>query len=78
MFLECKIIDKENKAYVTSSESMNSDIQYGYMEFNGEIPFDKKELIMKFDKIYVHPKEKVKLKVDINNKTIDENPYRSG
>ena len=63
---------------MTSSESMNSDIQYGYMEFNGEIPFDKKELIMKFDKIYVHPKEKVKLKVDINNKTIDENPYRSG
>lgn len=45
------------------------------MEFNGEIPFDKKELIMKFDEIYVHPKEKVKLKVDINNKTIDENSF---
>ena len=37
------------------------------MEFNGEIPFDKKELIMKFDEIYVHPKEKVKLKVDITS-----------
>lgn len=75
MFLKCKIIDKDNKVYVTSSGSMNSDIQYGYMEFNGEIPFDKKELIMKFYEIYVHPKEKVKLKVDINNKTIDENPF---
>lgn len=75
MFLQCKIIDKDNKVYVTSSGSMNSDIQYGYMEFNGEIPFDKKELIMKFYEIYVHPKEKVKLKVDINNKTIDENPF---
>ena len=60
---------------MTSSVSMNSEIQYGYMEFNGEIPFDKKELIMKFDEIYVHPKEKVKLKVDINNKTIDENSF---
>ena len=75
MFLQCKIINKDNEVYVTSSESMNSDIQYGYMEFNGEIPFDKKELIMKFDEIYVHPKEKIKLKVDINNKTIDENPF---
>ena len=60
---------------MTSSVSMNSEIQYGYMEFNGEITFDKKELIMKFDEIYVHPKEKVKLKVDINNKTIDENSF---
>ena len=75
MFLGCKIIDKDNREYVTSGAYMSNDSQYSSTEFNGEIPFDKKELIMRFDEIYVHPKEKIKLKVDINNKTIDENPF---